>query len=211
MVTHGQGQSWLEVTLIGKEAHTGSTPMNMRSNASLAMAKIIDAAHEFAIDNQPNTAVSVAKVDFSPNSRNVLPGRVVFTIDIRAASQDKFYKLCNDIEAKVYKIASELNVGCSIELVGHYNPVAFDNQLVSVIRNVSNKLGYSNIDICSGAGHDAFWISNVARAAMIMCPCVDGLSHNEDESISSEWAAAGANVLLHAVLDTAIIDSNQKY
>lgn len=210
VVTHGQGQSWLEVTLIGKEAHTGSTPMNMRSNASLAMAKIINASHELAIDNQPNTAVSVAKVDFSPNSRNVLPGRVVFTIDIRAASQDKFYKLCNDIEAEVYKIASELNVGCSIELVGHYNPVTFDKQLVSVIRNVSNKLNYSNIDICSGAGHDAFWISNVARAAMIMCPCVDGLSHNENESISSEWAAAGANVLLHAVLDTAIIDISIK-
>lgn len=207
VVTHGQGLAALEVTLIGKAAHTGSTPMTMRSNASLAMAKIIHVIHDLIMDNQPNTAVSVGKIDVSPNSRNVLPSKVVFTIDIRAAAQDKFDELCDQVKAKVHQISSEQEVGCSIEIVGQKNPVAFDTKLVNIIRDVTIKLGYSSIDICSGAGHDAFWITDVAPSAMIMCPCVDGISHNENEEISSEWAVAGTNVLLHAVLETAIIES----
>ncbi|MEK6199172.1 MAG: Zn-dependent hydrolase [Psychrobacter sp.] len=209
IVTNGQGLAALEVTLTGKAAHTGSTPMTMRSNASLAMAKIIHVTHNLVMDNQPNTAVSVGKIDVSPNSRNVLPSKVVFTIDIRAASQDKFDELCNQIKAKVHQISSEFDVGCLIEIVGHKDPVAFDPKLVNIIRDATSKLGYSNTDICSGAGHDAFWIADVAPSAMIMCPCVDGISHNENEEISSEWAVAGTNVLLHAVLETAIINDGK--
>ncbi|MFC6205094.1 Zn-dependent hydrolase [Psychrobacter urativorans] len=208
VVTHGQGLAALEVTLIGKAAHTGSTPMTMRSNASLAMGKIIHVTHDLVMGNQPNTAVSVGKIDVSPNSRNVIPSKVVFTIDIRAASQDKFDELCNQIKARVYQISSELDVGCSIEIVGHKDPVVFDSKLVNIIRDSANKLSYSNINICSGAGHDAFWIADIAPSAMIMCPCVDGISHNENEEISSEWAVAGTNVLLHAVLETAIVDTS---
>lgn len=79
---------------------------------------------------------------------------------------------------------------------------------MNIIRDSANKLSYSNINICSGAGHDAFWIADIAPSAMIMCPCVDGISHNENEEISSEWAVAGTNVLLHAVLETAIVDTS---
>lgn len=209
IVTNGQGLAALEVVLTGKAAHTGSTPMNMRSNASLAMAKIINVTHDLVMENQPNTAISVGKIDVSPNSRNVLPSKVIFTIDIRAASQSKFDELCKKVKAKVQQISIELDVGCSIERVGHKDPVTFNKELVTTIRNATNQLGYSNIDICSGAGHDAFWIADVAPAAMIMCPCVDGISHNENEEISSEWAVAGTNVLLHAVLQTAIIENTE--
>ncbi|CAC9984715.1 Beta-ureidopropionase (EC [uncultured Gammaproteobacteria bacterium] len=204
IVTHGQGQSWLEVTLTGREAHTGSTPMNMRANAGLAMARIFEMVHGIAMNNQPGAAGSIGQVLFHPNSRNVLPGKVVFTIDIRAANVDKFSRMCSKIESETKKISNSLDVGCSIELVGHYKPVAFDRKLVSIIRNATKELGYSNMDVISGAGHDAFWVSKVAPAAMIMCPCVGGVSHNEVEDISKEWAEAGANVLLHSVINTAI-------
>ncbi|MCP9269645.1 Zn-dependent hydrolase [Xenorhabdus sp. XENO-1] len=205
VVTHGQGQSWLEVTLIGREAHTGSTPMNMRANAGLAMARIFEMVHRIALENQPGAAGSIGQVFFSPNSRNVLPGKVVFTIDIRAVEKNKFERMCALIEEETYNVAASLGVGCSIERIGHYDPITFDSSLVTRVRNAAERLGYSHMDIYSGAGHDAFWISKVAPATMIMCPCVGGISHNEAEEISKEWAAAGADVLFHSVIETAQI------
>src|SRR5690554_4788497 len=205
VVTHGQGQSWLEVTLTGRAAHTGSTPMHMRANAGLAMARMIDMVHSIAMDNQPGAAGSVGQVLFTPNSRNVLPAKVVFTIDIRAAEKNKFDQMCSKITEEVHRIADSLHVKCLIEAIGFYEPIAFDSTLVSRVRAVTEKLGYSHMDISSGAGHDAFWVSKVAPATMIMCPCVGGVSHNESEEISVAWASAGANVLLHAVAETAEI------
>ncbi len=205
VVTHCQGLWWLEVTLTGKEAHTGSTPMTMRVNAGLAMARIIEMVQGVAMDSQPGAVGGVGQVFFSPNSRNVLPGTVVFTIDIRSPDREKLDGMRARIEEEALLIAAELGVGCAIEPVGHFDPVTFDPTLVSRVRSAAERLGYSHMDIISGAGHDACWAAKVAPATMIMCPCVDGLSHNEDETITPEWASAGADVLLHAVLETAEI------
>lgn len=205
VVTHGQGQSWLEVTLIGRAAHTGSTPMNMRANAGLAMARIFEMVHGIAMKNQPGAAGSVGQVFFYPNSRNVLPAKVVFTIDIRAADKEKFDKMCVRVDTETRRIAASLNVGCSIERIGHYDPITFDPTLVSRVRDAAERLGYSHMDIFSGAGHDACWVAKVAPATMIMCPCVGGVAHNEAEEISKEWAVAGADVLVHTVVETAEI------
>ncbi len=205
VVTHCQGLWWLEVTLTGKEAHTGSTPMAMRVNAGLAMARIIEMVQGVAMDSQPGAVGGVGQVFFSPNSRNVLPGTVVFTIDIRSPDQSKLDGMRARIEEAAPLIAAELGVGCSIEPVGHFDPVTFDPTLVARVRSAAERLGYSHMDIISGAGHDACWAAKVAPATMVMCPCVDGLSHNEDETITPEWASAGADVLLHAVLETAEI------
>ena len=100
-------------------------------------------------------------------------------------------------------IAADLGLGISIEPVGHFDPVTFDPGLVEKVRGAADRLGLSHRDIVSGAGHDACWINKVAPTVMIMCPCVDGLSHNEAEEITPEWAAAGADVLLNAVLEVA--------
>jgi len=205
VVTHCQGLWWLEFTLTGKEAHTGSTPMNMRVNAGLAMARIFEMVQKVAMDSQPGAVGGVGQVRFSPNSRNVLPGKVVFTVDIRSPDQAKLDRMRATIEAEAAKIAAELGVGCSVEAVGHFDPVTFDPTLVGRVRSAAEKLGYSHKNIISGAGHDACWAAKVALATMIMCPCVDGLSHNEAEDISPEWAAAGCDVLFHAVLETAEI------
>lgn len=205
VVTHGQGLWWLEVTLTGKEAHTGSTPMNMRVNAGLAMSRIFELVQTIAMENQPGCVGGVGQVFFTPNSRNVLPGKVVFTIDIRSPELAKLNAMRARVEAEAPKIAEALGVGCSIEPVGHFDPVTFDPILVGRVRAAAQRLGYGHMDIISGAGHDACWTAKVAPTTMIMCPCVDGLSHNEDETITPEWATAGADVLLHAVLETAEI------
>lgn len=205
VVTHGQGLWWLEFTLTGKEAHTGSTPMNMRVNAGLAMARIFEMVQKVAMENQPGAVGGVGQVKFSPNSRNVLPGTVVFTVDIRSPEQAKLDRMRAAIETEAARIAKELGVGCSVEAVGHFDPVTFDPTLVARVRAAAEKLGYSHMNIISGAGHDACWTARVAPSTMVMCPCVDGLSHNEAEDISKEWAAAGCDVLFHAVAETAEI------
>ncbi|MBU2888685.1 Zn-dependent hydrolase [Celeribacter halophilus] len=205
VVTHCQGLWWLEFTLTGKEAHTGSTPMAMRTNAGLAMARILEMVQEVAMDHQPNAVGGVGQMQFNPNSRNVLPGTVVFTVDIRTPSIEKLTSMRSQIEERAAAICEEIGVGCSVEPVGHFDPVTFTPELVSNVRNAAEKLGYSHMDIVSGAGHDACWAAAVAPTTMIMCPCVDGLSHNEAEEITPEWAAAGTDVLMHAVLETAEI------
>jgi len=203
VVTHGQGLWWLEVTLTGKDAHTGSTPMAMRVNAGLGMARIIEAVHRIAMDHQPAAVGAVGQANVWPNSRNVIPGKAVFTVDFRSPDLGKLNAMRARLEEEAAVIAGDLGLGISIEPVGHFDPVTFDPKLVEVVRGAAERLGYSHMDIVSGAGHDACWINRVAPTVMIMCPCVDGLSHNEAEEITPEWAAAGADVLLNAVLEVA--------
>ena len=205
VVTHGQGLWWLEFTLTGKEAHTGSTPMNMRVNAGLAMARILEMVQAVALDHQPGAVGGVGQMKFAPNSRNVLPGTVVFTVDIRSPEIGKLTSMREQIESKAQEICQQLGVGYAMEAVGHFDPVAFDPTLVARVRKAAEDLGYSHMNIISGAGHDACWANKVAPSTMVMCPCVGGLSHNEAEDISKEWATAGADVLFHAVVETAEI------
>lgn len=205
VVTHGQGLWWLEVTLTGKDAHTGSTPMNMRVNAGLGMARVTEAVHRIAMAHQPNAVGAVGQANVYPNSRNVIPGKAVFTIDIRSPELDKLTSMREQIEAEAAKIAEELGLGLSIEPTGHFDPVTFDENCVKAVRDAADRLGYSHRNIVSGAGHDACWINRLYPTAMVMCPCVDGLSHNEAEDISKQWATAGADVLFHAVVETAEI------
>ncbi|GGH47422.1 hydantoinase/carbamoylase family amidase [Frigidibacter albus] len=203
VVTHCQGLWWLEFTLTGRAAHTGSTPMGLRVNAGLAMARILEMVQRVAMDAQPGAVGGVGQVQFSPNSRNVLPGSVVFTVDIRSPDQAKLDAMRADIEAGAATICKALGVGMEVEAVGHFDPVTFAPELVEAVRGAAERLGYSHMDLISGAGHDACWAARVAPATMVMCPCVGGLSHNEAEEISQDWAAKATDVLLHAVLETA--------
>jgi len=210
VITRCQGFSWVEITLTGREAHTGSTPLNMRSDAALAFAKIVIFVNKLAADHQPNAIGSVAHAIFSPNSRNVLPGQVVFTVDVRSPDPDKLAMLHNEVEASARAICAELDVGISTSSVGRVEPVAFDPSLVDTLRRTARELNVSHMDLISGAGHDACWISHVAPTAMIMCPCVGGVSHNEAEDISKQWAQDGANVLLRSVIETACPAENKQ-
>ncbi|MBN9135129.1 Zn-dependent hydrolase [Phyllobacterium sp.] len=207
VVTHGQGLWWLQITLTGKDSHTGSTPMPMRRNAGLGMARITELVHTIAMAHQPSAVGAIGHCDVYPNSRNVIPGKVVFTVDFRSPDLATLNAMKAELEEKAPKIAKELGLEIKIEEAGHFDPVTFDQGCVTAVRNAAERLGYSHRNIISGAGHDACWVNRVAPTAMVMCPCVDGLSHNEDEEISKEWAAAGADVLLHAVLETAVIQT----
>jgi len=207
VVTHGQGLSWTQFTVMGKDSHTGSTPMPMRKNAGLGMAKILQLVDEIAWAHKPNAVGAAGHIDVFPNSRNVIPGKVVFTVDFRSPDLATIKNMESQLEAGAKKICDDMGLGLEIEIerVGGFDPVTFDEKCVSAVRDAAERLGYSHRDLISGAGHDACWISKVAPTAMIMCPCVDGLSHNEAEEISKEWATAGAEVLMHAVVEVAEI------
>ncbi|MFK7746001.1 MAG: Zn-dependent hydrolase [Roseobacter sp.] len=205
VVTHGQGLRWIECTVTGKESHTGSTPMSMRKNAGRGLALVTELVHEIAMKNQPNAVGAIGHVDVYPNSRNIIPGKVVFTVDMRTHLLDKLNAMVAEFNERAPKLCADIGVEFECHIVGQFDPPAFDETCVAAVRDAAQELGYSHMDIVSGAGHDACWINDVAPTAMIMCPCVDGLSHNEAEDITKEWAQAGTDVMLHAVLNTAEI------
>lgn len=203
VVTHGQGLSWTQVTITGKESHTGSTPMPMRKNAGLGMARVLELVDEIAWSHKPHAVGAAGHIDISPNSRNVIPGTAVFTVDFRSPELDVITDMEDRLKAGAQKICDDMGLSVEFEKVGGFDPVKFDDACVTAVRDAADRLGYSHMNLISGAGHDACWINAVAPTAMVMCPCVDGLSHNEAEEISEEWATAGTNVLFHAVIETA--------
>ena len=205
VVTHGQGLSWTQITVTGKDAHTGSTPMPMRKNAGLAMARILEKVDEIAWSHAPHAVGAAGHIEVFPNSRNVIPGKAVFTVDFRSPELQVIKDMENRLRVAAEDIVDDMGLQIEFEKVGGFDPVKFDEGCVAAVRDAAERMGYSHTDIISGAGHDACWINRVAPTAMVMCPCVDGLSHNEAEEISKEWAAAGADVLFHAVVETAEI------
>ena len=203
VVTHGQGLRWIECTVTGKGQHTGSTPMYLRRNAVRGLARVTELVHEIAMRRQPDAVGAIGHVDVYPNSRNIIAEKVVFTVDLRSHILQTLEEMVAEFHARAPALCADIGVKFSAQIVGQFDPPAFDEGCVKAVRDAAEKLGYSHMDIVSGAGHDACWINRVAPTAMIMCPCVDGLSHNEAEEIYPEWAAAGTDVLLHAVLETA--------
>jgi len=205
VVTHGQGLSWTQVTIEGKDSHTGSTPMPMRKNAGLGMARVLELVEAIALSHAPDAVGAAGHIDIYPNSRNVIPGKAVFTVDFRSPQLDVIKDMEDKLRLGASEICGQMGLSVSFEKVGGFDPVEFDEGCVTAVRNAAERLGYSHRNLISGAGHDACWINRAAPTAMVMCPCVDGLSHNEAEEISREWATAGADVLMHAVVETAEI------
>ncbi len=205
VVTHGQGLNWTQVTITGKDSHTGSTPMPMRKNAGLGMARVLEKVEEIALSHAPHAVGAAGHIDIYPNSRNVIPGKAVFTVDFRSPDKAVIEDMVKRMKAAATEICDDMGLKVAFEVAGGFDPVEFDEGCVTAVRNAAERLGYSHMNIVSGAGHDACWINRVAPTAMVMCPCVDGLSHNEAEEISKDWATAGADVLMHAVVETAEI------
>ncbi|MEM6932130.1 MAG: Zn-dependent hydrolase [Pseudomonadota bacterium] len=203
VVTHGQGLRWRRFTITGRESHTGTTPMLSRRNAGLAAARIAELTHEAAMAHQPQAVGAMGHLELSPNSPNIIPGKAIATVDIRSPKLEILTDMQSRIEEGASRICDDLGLTWTVENAGAFDPVTFDPDCVGAIRRAAERLGYSHRDMVSGAGHDACLINRVAPTAMVFCPCVGGLSHNEAEEITTEWAAKGANVLFHAVVETA--------
>ena len=205
VVTHGQGQRWFEVKLTGFESHAGSTPMPRRRDALVGAAKIVLLVQSIGLAHPPFGVATTGMLNPYPNSRNVIPGEVFLTCEFRHPETSVLDAMDAALREGIAKIAEEARLGLELAEVFNYAPVPFDASCVSAVRKAAESNGFSHRDIVSGAGHDACYVSRLAPTAMIFTPCVDGISHNEAERISPEWAAAGTQVLFHAALDKAEI------
>ncbi len=203
VVTGVQGIRWYDITITGAECHAGPTPMDRRQDALAAAGELLPRIYATALDRAPHGRATVGEFRIHPGSRNTVPGRVELTVDMRHPEADALEAMHRALSDACAEVAQARGVDVALQQVWYSEPVVFDPELVAAVRCGADALGYSHMDAVSGAGHDAVYVSRVAPTAMVFIPCEDGISHNETENIVPEHATAGANVLLHAVLETA--------
>jgi N-carbamoyl-L-amino-acid hydrolase len=196
-----QGMRWYEVTMTGRESHTGSTPMPLRKNALLGAARAVERINAIALEHAPFAVGSVGLMEVRPNSRNVIPGEVFFAVDFRHPENSVLEAMEQKLYASLEEIAGEIGLTLEHKKVWDSPPVKFDADCVEAVRKGAEQGGFVARDIISGAGHDAAYIARIAPTTMIFVPCEGGLSHNEAESTSFDECAAGTQVVLNAVLE----------
>jgi N-carbamoyl-L-amino-acid hydrolase len=205
VVTGVLGIRWYDCTVEGVEAHAGPTPMALRKDALQVAAQLMQEVVACAHRHPPHGRGTVGMVHVHPNSRNVIPGRVKFSMDLRNASDELCDKMDADIRAVAARLTQESGLPIEIEQVSGYPAQQFHDDCVSAVARAAEHLGYSNMPAVSGAGHDAIYMARLASAGMIFIPCKDGISHNEIEDAKPDHITAGCNVLLHAMLERAKI------
>jgi N-carbamoyl-L-amino-acid hydrolase len=203
VVTGAQGQRWYDTTITGQEAHAGPTPMPRRRDALVGAARMIDAVNRIGHAHAPHARATVGFVQVSPNSRNTIPGRVFFTVDLRHPEDAVLSQMDRELRQACEGAATALGLEAEVKELWYFPPAPFDATLVAGVRGAAGAQGYPHQDIISGAGHDACYMARVAPTAMIFVPCVGGISHNEIEDAKPEDLTAGGNVLLNVILDCA--------
>ena len=197
------GIRWFDCTVTGMEAHAGPTPMALRKDAMQVATHLMQEVVAAALRHKPHGRGTVGMVNVFPNSRNVIPGRVKFSIDLRNASDALVDTMAAEVKAYADKLSKDSGLPIQIEMVSSYPAQVFHPDCVDAVARAAAKLGYSNMPVVSGAGHDAVYMAQLAPAGMIFIPCKDGISHNEIEDAKPEHITAGCNVLLHAMLERA--------
>ncbi len=203
VVSGALGQRWYDLTVQGQEAHAGPTPMPLRRDALFAAAQLMQQVVAIAHAQAPDGRGTVGYVDVFPNSRNVIPGRVRFSVDFRHLHDEGLAAMEAAVRATAAQVQSAARVQIDVQQVVYFPPTAFDAGLQASIRASASARGYAQMALPSGAGHDAIYVARTAPAAMIFVPCKDGISHNEIEEAKASDLAAGANVLLDALLAQA--------
>ncbi len=203
VVTGALGQRWYDVVLTGLEAHAGPTPMELRRDALQAALPLMQAVDAIARAEAPHARGTVGWVQVWPNSRNTIPGRVVFTVDFRHTDDAGLARMDAALREAIAAVEAGGRVSVSLEPVVYFPPAPFEPRLVERVRAAAQRHGLGHRDIVSGAGHDAVYVARTAPTAMIFVPCKDGISHNEVEDADPAHLAAGCQVLLEALLETA--------
>lgn len=197
------GIRWFDCTVTGMEAHAGPTPMALRKDAMQVATHLMQEVVAAALRHAPHGRGTVGMVHVHPNSRNVIPGRVKFSIDLRNSTDALVDQMADEVKAHAVKLGKDTGLDIQIELVSSYPAQGFHVDCIDAVARAAKKLGYSNMPAVSGAGHDAVYMAKLAPSGMIFIPCKDGISHNEIEDAKPEHITAGCNVLLHAMLERA--------
>ncbi|MDH0049588.1 Zn-dependent hydrolase [Comamonas terrigena] len=203
VVTGVLGIRWYDCVVTGMEAHAGPTPMALRKDALQVAAQLMQEVVACAHRHPPHGRGTVGMVQVHPNSRNVIPGQVKFSIDLRNASDADCDAMDADIRAVAARISQASGLPIEITLVSNYPAQPFHADCVDAVARAAKALGYSHMPAVSGAGHDAVYMARLAPAGMVFIPCKDGISHNEIEDVTPADITAGCNVLMHAMLERA--------
>lgn len=205
------GQRWFDLTLTGLEAHAGPTPMSLRKDAMMGAAEVTQAVNRIANARPPHGRGTVGAMRLHPGSRNVIPGEVNMTIDLRHLEPEALDDMTAELETAIKEISTHHGLSADLSSTADFAPEYFDQTCVSAVRNAAQQLNRPHMDIVSGAGHDAIFVGRVAPSAMIFVPCENGISHNESEYATPEDLHSGCDVLLHAMLESAQkTDTKQK-
>ncbi|TDF80840.1 Zn-dependent hydrolase [Pseudomonas sp. H9] len=203
VVSGGQAIRWLDVQVEGMAAHAGTTPMPLRKDALYGAAPMIQAIEQLASEFAPQGLTTVGELTISKSSRNTIPGRVQFTVDLRHHSDNAIADMEQQVNSRLQAIAAQRGLKLSISRHWVSPATPFDAECVAAVQAAVDGLGYSQQSIVSGAGHDAILLARYCPTAMVFIPCVGGLSHNEAEDVLPEHVSQGADVLLNAVLARA--------
>lgn len=203
VVTAVQGMRWYEVVIVGQEAHAGPTPMSYRRDPVKGLRSILQEIYELADRHAPHGRVTIGDIKTEPGVTNTVPGRLTLKVDLRHPESDVLEVMDQELRKIVQRACQKAGVSGQIHDIWQLPPVQFDSGCIELVRSAAMALGIPAMEMVSGAAHDAAYIARVAPTSMIFIPCEDGLSHNELENASKEDVIAGANVVLHAVLEQA--------
>jgi N-carbamoyl-L-amino-acid hydrolase len=203
IVTGAQAQVWYDAVIIGQDSHAGTTPPSARNDALVAAARVVTLVDRLMRERGEDGRGTVGWLTIPQASRNVVPGEVRFSVEFRHPDDAQINGLAESFPAEAARLVAE--TGCRLDLTELFRIPAqpFDPSCVELVRQATQRLGFSSREIISGAGHDAVYVARSIPTAMIFTPCKDGLSHNEAESILPEEAEAGCQVLFEAVVARA--------
>jgi N-carbamoyl-L-amino-acid hydrolase len=207
VVDRGQGIIWYDGKITGFESHAGTTPMPLRRDALATLSEIVLAVERIANKHGPNAVGTVGEAVIAAPSRNVIPGEIAFTVDVRSPETETLDAIDGEWREAIAEIAPRRRCEIALAAIWRKEPTVFNPKLVDAVENAAKTLGYSHRRITSGAGHDACNLATVVPAAMVFVPCKDGVSHNELEDATQLDCTAGANVLMHTVLALAGVAS----
>jgi len=202
LVRAAMGQRWFTLTLEGFAAHAGTTPMHSRRDALTAFAELALQVEAIGYQHAPDGRATIGMAQVTPNSRNVVPSRVVCSVEFRHPDSEALAAMEASLRQAAEGLAAR-GVQADVERIFDYAPITFDADCLARSEAAVTALGYTAKPMVSGAGHDTCYISKIAPASMIFIPCVKGISHNEEERILPAWSEKGANVLLHSLLSAA--------
>ncbi len=196
-----QGISWTEITISGQSNHAGTTPMHLRNDAGYCAAAITTFVHDLARDSGAGQVGTVGVLELQPNIINVVPGKARLTVDLRNADNNQLTHAESALQDFLGTLSESEGVDIETRQLVRFDPVIFDNSIAELIENNAARLNHSCRRMTSGAGHDAQMMSRICPAAMVFIPSINGVSHNPAEATDKEDIIAGANVLMHTLLD----------
>ncbi len=203
IVTGAQAQVWYDAVVIGQDSHAGTTPPSARKDALVCAARIVDLVDRMMRARGEDGRGTVGQMVVLPNSRNVIPGEVRFSVEFRHPDETEVERIDAQFPREAGFIARDCGVKLELTRLFRIPAQPFDPDCIALVRQAAAHLGYPAREIVSGAGHDAVYVARHVPTAMIFTPCKDGLSHNEAEEIQPEEAEAGGQVLFGAVLARA--------